>query len=939
MPPPIAKRVLSHASQKLDFQADATDEERLAACKTFLKEQMAFVKQQHREGASGRESARGIAAIIDALLQSLAGRVLAMLARELPEAEMQVALVAIGGYGRAELCPLSDIDIMFLYSNKPDPAIVKKAKETMASLVLYPLWDIGLKVGHSSRSMDEAFKAASEDPQTKTALLDARLIAGSDSLFEGFRRSYSLFYRKDNPKEFIRRRLEDQKERRAKYGGSVFVQEPDIKSGVGGLRDYHNALWMARVRLNVSDIDGLAELNYLRQAELKDFKDAYDFLLRARHELHFMSRRPTDLLSLEAQPKVALRLGYGERNVLRRVEQFMRDYYRHAQCIHQISKLVENRLALCAQEPSRNPLRSMRDFLTARRKERLKRIDGFVVRGTEIAAESPEVFQENPDRLVRLFRHCQQFNVEPDIELGALVRASVPLIDERTIGSENANLSFRTILQETGNVYPTLNSMRDHGVLGAFVPEWDNLTCLVQHEYYHRYTADVHTLHTIRELDRIFTSPDPIYRRYRKELHELSTPNLLYLILFLHDIGKGAGVKDHAESGVALAEPILERLQVDEQKREQIRFIIRNHLNMARFWQRYDLDDPATAKAFAEQTESAENLRLLYVHTFCDARGTAEGLWNSYKDTLHTTLFSRALEVFEHEGREDELYARRKSMTREALKQMEIENVSADEIDAHFKLLPDRYFINTSREEIALHVRMVNQLLREIVGADSVNALNPVIDWKQDLNRSFTVVNVVTWDRAGLFHKLAGALNIAGYSILSAKAVSRDDHIAIDTFYVVESSRAQNGEEDAKQVFEKCLRETLVSNTDLYPRIQSIMRKMASDLFKPNDNPLAESFQPQVDVYHELFLKRTILEVQARDHLGLLYQIAKIIYEHGFDITFARINTERGIAIDTLYLVRAEDSQAEDDDSGNLMSLRDSLAKALVHDDSHAREP
>ncbi|EDY81029.1 protein-P-II uridylyltransferase [Verrucomicrobiia bacterium DG1235] len=929
----FAKRLKNEAASQLAFTEETTPAEKLAALKGFLKSETEYIKAEHRNGAPGLEIAKARSEMIDTLISRLAEPAIATVQSSPDTADLAISVVALGGYGREELCPLSDIDIMFLYPSDTDARLLEKAQDILVNHVLYPLWDAGLKVGHSTRSVEEAFKEAKADIQTKTALLEARLICGSTPLFEGFQTSYHLFYRKEDPKGYIKLRLDDQRSRRAKFGGSIYMQEPDIKSGVGGLRDYHNTLWMAQVRLNLHNMEGLVPLNYLSKQELKDIKEAYEFLIRVRNELHFRLKRPTDLLSLELQPKVAYRLGYKQRDILERVESFMRDYYKRAQTIFRVSKNIEKRLALNAADTTKSPLQSVKNFLLARRKERVKNIDGFLIRGQEITFADKSVFTEEPNRLIRIFRHCQQNNVEIDFELNALIRSSLDLIDDSIRVSPEANLSLRTIMQETGNVYPTLNEMHELGVLGAFIPEWGKLTCLVQHEYYHRYTADVHTLHTIRELDEIFSNPDTLYKPYREALHELRLPNLIYLILLLHDIGKARGIRNHAESGVEIAEPILDRLQIDEENRASVRFIIKNHLQMARFWQRFDIDDPDTAKAFAEQVESPEYLRLLYVHTFCDAKGTAAGLWNQYKDTLHRTLYRRTVDVFKAEGKLDEKFEEQKKMTQRELLSIDIEGVGTEEIDAHFKLLPDRYFINTSQDEIIQHIRMINQLIKEIANANSLGALKPVIDWKHDINRSLTVVNIVTWDRAGLFHKLAGALNIAGYSILSAKAISRDDHIAIDTFYVTESGRGPSDPEKAKEAFANAVRDALVSNQDLYPRILEIVRKEAADIFvKNDDNPLAESFEPQVDVYHELSLQRTILEVQAPDHLGLLYQISHQISKHGFDITFARINTERGIAIDTLYL--SEIDPEEESNGEKLMELRDTLTKTLSENSS-----
>ncbi|MBT6381024.1 MAG: [protein-PII] uridylyltransferase [Opitutales bacterium] len=911
-----SKRIRSRADKQLQFNGKTTEESKLAAYRDFLKTETADIKKQHREGASGLGVTKMLTAVVDILIQKLATPAFETYRRQEENKGISIALVAIGGYGRSELCPLSDVDLMFLYPTKTNPKILEATQEFMVQQILYPLWDTGLKVGHSSRTIDDTFNEARNDIQTKTALLESRLIYGSKPLFEGFENSYNLFYRKENPKAYIQQRLIDQSERRARYGDTVFMQEPDIKNGVGGLRDYHNTLWMARVRLNVDSIDGLAEQKYLRKSELSVLKNAYDFLLRTRNELHFRSKRPIDLLSLETQPKVAYRIGYRERNILKRVELFMRDYYRHAESINRLSKTVESRMALNSQTEERsNPLTSMKNFLIARRQERVKQVDGFLIRGREIRFETSEVFIEDPIRLIRIFRHTQQNDLEIDLDLSDLIRGSIDLIDKTVINSPDANLSFRTILQETGNVYGTLEKMHQHGVLGKFVPEWDRLTCLVQHEYYHRYTADIHTLHTIRELDNIFADPDPIFERYRRELHELHLPNLLYLILFLHDIGKGEAIKGHAENGITLAEPILERMQINEKNRILIRFTIKNHLQMARFWQRYDIDDPDTVRVFTEQMETTEQLRLLYVHTFCDARGTAKGLWNQYKDTLHSNLFRRAMDSFNAEGNSKEQFAQHKTATLKKVLEAEEPQIGPEEINAHFQQLPDRYFINTSRDEIIQHIRMINQLLQGLATAESVEALAPIIDWKEDINRSFTVVNIVTWDRSGLFHKLAGSLNIAGYSILSAKAVSREDDIAIDTFYVKASDQKSRTVGDATMIFEECVKDALIAQSDLYPVLQNIMTKASDDIFYKNTNPLAQSFQTHVEIVQDQDLNRTILEIQAPDHLGLVYSIAKCVFDHGFEITFARINTERGIGIDTLYLDSADPEKKVDNET------------------------
>jgi [protein-PII] uridylyltransferase len=928
----MSERLSLHANERLRFVGDVPVPQRLAACKEFLKLEMAELRSRHGAGAPGLTITHGRSAIIDAMLSRLFGYANESFARLHGPLPAPVALVALGGYGRGELSPLSDIDVMFLFPTKTKPSVAKPLQEHLTNEILYPLWDCGLKVGHSTRTIDEAFEEARREIQSKTALLEARLVAGSTKLYDTFSQAYRSYYVSEDPKGYIAARLDDQGSRRSKYGNTVFNQEPDIKNGVGGLRDYQNSVWMARVKLGILTLDELAVQSYLRADDLVAFRRGYDFLLRVRNDLHFMSTRATDVMSLDLQPRIAQNLGYTEVEMLPRVEHFMQDYYRAAQAIFRVSRLVEDRLALSIGRGGNNTEggSSFRERLRATRFTRAKRLDGFVLRGRELAAETPEVFIEDPVRLLRVFRHSQQLDATLDLNLAQLIRASLPRLTAEVAQSPDAGVCFRAILSEVGAVHPTLEKMHELGVLGRFIPEFDALTCLVQHEYYHRYTADVHTLNAIRELDRVFTEAEPITLKYRAVFHESADPALLYLTLLLHDIGKAEAIQGHAESGVRLAAPLLERFGVSPEGRDLISFTIKNHLVMARFWQKRDVDDPQTASAFAELVGDAERLRHLYVHTFCDARGTAADLWNSYKDTLHTSLYRSTLERLKLGVALEASHQEKKKMTQQELIAKTIPGISADEINAHFGLLPDRYFVHTDSAEIALHIQMVNRLFKSITTADSVGTLKPIIEWKDDLNRSFTVVNVVTWDRAGLFYKLAGAFSVAGLSILGSKVISRTDHIAIDTFYVVEPGRGVVQSAAAQEKFARTIEEALVANKDLLPDIVTQAKKIASTryLASSSGEMLHSSFPPTVEVYHELSMQRTIIEIQARDQIGLLYRLAKIISDHAFDITFARIGTERGVAIDTFYIESANHEPV--DSPERLIALRDTLTGVIT---------
>lgn len=905
------------------FTTETPASARLQACKTYLETEGERIRERHQAGQTGREICHALSDRMDGLLVSLFATSLAGWREQHGDPPVPVCLIALGGYGRGELSPLSDVDVMFLYPDTKKSPETTKFQEFLTNGILYPLWDLKLKIGHSSRTLPEVFAEAGREIKSKTALLESRLIAGTETLYTNFAEAYRKHYLQNDPKAYIVARLADQGSRRAQHGDTVFLQEPDIKNGVGGLRDYQNALWMSRVRLGITRLDELVEQHYLQPGELRDFQSAYDFLLRVRNELHYMSKHATDMLNLDTQPRLAANLGYPQEVLLERVEAFMQDYYRHAQSIYRISKTIEQRLALTVSSAP-SLVGSLKNLMLARRSERTKRLDGFLIRGRELAYENRDIFQEDPVRLIRVFRHCQQLDCTPDLDLASLIRSSAQLITQQVIESSDANLSFRTILEEVGQVYPSLSLMHELGILGRFLPEFAPLTCLVQHEYYHRYTADIHTLSTIRELDTIFTATGPRAEKYREVLHETASPALLYLILLLHDIGKSQGIQGHAENGVTIAGPILDRLAVPADTRPTINFIIKNHLIMARFWQKHDLDDPQTSVAFAEMVGDADYLRYLYVHTYCDANGTSASLWNSYKDSLHRRLFDTTLERLLLGDKVDTRLQERKEMIRQKLIAQTIPGISPDEITAHFNLLPERYFIQTDAPEITLHIQMVNRLLQSISKADSLNPLRPVIEWKDDINRSYTTVHVVTWDRAGLFYKLAGAFSVAGLSILSARITTRTDHIAIDTFHVVEPGRGLVQNQKAMETFARTVDDALISEKDLLPEISAQAVRLANaNRYKAGVSELPSTFPPTVEVYHEITLNRIIVEVQAHDKIGLLYQLVKTISDHGFDTTFARINTERSIALDTFYIEPQQPDTVVDD--ATLLHLRDTL--------------
>lgn len=907
---PLFRRLHKHAQKRLVFDPGVSRSKQLPAYKRYIELENKMLKRYHQKSDLGLEVCQARAAMVDVVIENLFLAALDLYATEHGPLPCKMAVLATGGYGRQELNPHSDIDIMFLYPEKISGKNFAKFQEVLAEEILYPLWDLGWKVGHASRNAKEAIEEAKNEVQSKNAILESRIICGSDPLYEDMQARFASYCKKENSKAYIQQRLADERERHAKFGNTVYLQEPDIKNGVGGLRDYQNILWMANIKFGYGSFREINKAKLLRRHLRDEMEAAYDFLLRTRTELHLQNRRPTDKLDLEQQPSVAEGLGYPQEDMFARVEAFMKDYYTAARTIYHTSELLKEHLALSSEDDPRSASRiTFKAALRAHQHLPLKRVDGFVIQDKVLSLGKKSVFTDDPLRLIRVFHLMQQFGAKLHPDLKFRISRSLPLIDHDIINHPSAAKSFCSILRNPGEVFPILKLMHELGVLGRYLPEFGQLTCMVQHEYYHRYTADEHVLRTIKHLDSVFKKETPIDTAYETAIRKNDDPLLLYLILLLHDIGKSEGVKGHDVNGVRIAQPILTRFDISKDQQEQVLFIIRHHLAMSRIWQRFDLDDPKTAGSFADFIEDPDKLRFLYVHTYCDARGTAPTLWNDYKDTMHRTLYQRTLEQFESK---DVVERKRQALKEKRHQQMlgrEIEGVAKDEIEAHFDRLPESYFTNTRPKEIELHLRMVNQLLAQIQQADSTGILAPVIDWSNDIDLNMTVVNVVTWDRAGLFYKLAGALTLAGVNIVSTKAISRSDNITIDTFYIIDLEGETISNEKAHDIFKTHIEDALMHGRRLTGEIERMEAKVKSQKKKLR-GILPAPIPPKLEIYHEPSLNRTIIEVQAEDRIGLLYRLSRHIYSRGFDITFARIATERGLAIDTFYIDKINTREA-----------------------------
>jgi [protein-PII] uridylyltransferase len=899
----LIRKIQEDAAERLPLPPTGDAAEQLARYKAFLKVETHRLKMEHRAGAGGREICAARAAMLDALLRHLWEVAKTGLSPQAQKEFPPLALVAIGGYGRAELNPHSDIDFMFLHDgqvavNKPLPYLSK-----LIDGVLYPLWDVGLKVGHAVRSIDDCVKVANMDMQSKTSLIEARLIIGDETLFKKFQKTLVAKCVVGFEEKYIAMRVEDQAARRAKYGGSATMQEPNIKNGCGGLRDFQNLLWMTFFKYRTRSLAELEQQEFVSKSERRQLEDAYGFLLRARTELHYDVNRAMDVLGKNLQPAVALALGYHERSPSKRIEKFMRDLYTHTRNIFLITRTLEQRMALVA--PAHGRL-SLRRYLPKRREP--EPVDGFKFINGEIHAVSNRIFHDSLRRLMRVFLYAQQrrFQLHPD--LAQLIRNSLNLVDREFLNDEHVRETFMTILERRGEVAPILRAMHEVNLLGKYIPEFGKLTCLVQHEFYHQYAADEHTLVCLEQLDKIWEAKEPPYKNYAPLFQSLPRPGLLYLALLLHDVGKSAQHKKggHPEASAAMAMRAAKRLHLDEVASHALRLVIENHLLMASLSQRRDLDDAAVIKNFARQIETLENLNLLTLLTFADSQGTSDKLWNGFKDSLLWQLHSRAKPLLAGGTEFIRAVEKQRATLIHEIRELAPKQISDEELTAHFDSLPPRYFeIHTAREildDLELAHRFMHRLILE-----NNRALSPVTAWLDEPDRGYNLVKICTWDRAGLFVKIAGSLSAAGLNILSAQIFTRRDGIALDEFFVNNARTGNLATREQHDKFAALLEKVLVGEEiDLRALIK---KQILSETFY---QPYAgEQMATQISFDNEISETRTLIEIETEDKLGLLYAISQAFAELSVDIAFARIVTERGAAIDSFYVRELDGGKIE----------------------------
>lgn len=894
------EKAMLHAAERFAVNRHLADAPALSReFKTFVKIEDQRLKIALRCGASGMQTAAARSSVLDLVVERAyqAAMLLGDIDNSGDKAQHLCAVVALGGYGRGELAPYSDLDILFLY-----PSHRALQTRRLVEQILRLLWDAGLTVGPSFRTITDCVAAAHADPHLQTALVSTRLLAGNGSIYDSLLQVLEKDRRK-RAEAYVSAILRERAARYAKFGSAVCLQEPNVKESPGGIRDLHTALWVGHARYGCRTLDELRDHEIISESERKTAQRAINFLWRVRYAAHLSTRRKTERLALDLQTVLAREAGYKPGAYLLASEKFMRDYYQQARDLNQFSETVLARASQSATKASRRwgrrPSRIPSDPLSIS--------NGHVQLDGEVGP-----LTSNPMLLFDAFALAQAADVPLSQTLRDAMRQSLAAVHLDFRRSHEASRAFMKLLARRGRAGYVLRMMHEIGFLTRFVPEFRRINLLIQHDLYHHYTADEHTLKAVEALDELYASQDKQRAHLRAIFDEIENPSLLYLSILLHDIGKGRG-RGHITRGAKLAERICKRLQLDKLDSDKVELMVKQHVAMAQVAQRRDLNEPRVVTDFAQQIGTLDALNVLLLLTYADLNAVAPGVWSEWKSTLLWDLYRRTRTLLtgtDAPPDETAQIARFKEQMAKALEG----SLALSEVERHVALLPDRYVRVTRPAAAAVHLQLIKELKSDTF----------VRRWLR-CGRESTELTVCTRDRHGLCADLAGALAAHGIEILSAELNTREDGIALDVFMLRQASTHYAIDMDRYPAIERSLRKVIARESDVAVMVE---RWRISNAPRKRNAPGKEApcNQPQVSCDNEASQSSTLIEVHAVDEPGLVYKIASALAALGLDIVCARIATEKSDALDVFYVTDEEGMKLTEP---RMLSVQTSLAQML----------
>ena len=909
------EQVLAHAENQLAATGARRPTEVLPFYRKFLKIEEHRLRLKHQAGGGGREICARRADLVDVLLRHVFTAATASAGSE-EKAKLPLALIALGGYGRGELNPFSDVDVMLLHGKSAGK--VPPYLEQIVEQILYLLWDIGFKVGHSTRSIKEAITQANRDMRTKTSMLESRYLAGDAELAREFRDQFRSKCVAGNERRYVEMRMQDQIARHKKFGDSVYMQEPHLKSGCGGLRDYQNLLWMTYFKEGALTTTHLVGKDWLSESDQRRIERAYDFLLRIRTDLHYATGRATDFLHLNMQEQIAKRLNYSSERGQLRSEALMREYYEHTRNIFRVTERITEQFA---SGRATERTRSLFSFLPLVRSDET-RVGPLFIRNGQLNTDQRDLFHKDPAQMMHVFQLAQQRALDVSPDLADLLNRSLRQITRTYQYAKAPREVFKTILSQKGEVGRILRMMHRVDFLGRYIPEFGQLTCLVQHEFRHRYTADEHTLVCIDKLDALAQTADPKLVSYRKLFERLDDPFILYLALLLHDTGKAVGARPHSEASALFAQRVATRLQLSSEQRKSLILLVDHHLTLSNIAQQRNLDDPATVVELGNIVRDQKNLNTLMLLTLADGQGTSAEAWSDWKESLVWQLFDATSQYLA----DQKSYYEQTKIGRESLQRSIADNLPRDygeEIEAHFDFMPDNYFRAFNVPEIVGHLELFRGFL-ENVSLRGDQPLAPAINWKAFPEQGHSIVSFCTWDREQLLAKIAGSFSVVPINILSADIFSRGDNVVLDIFRVCDTRARAVTDKAELELVEKTLHAALESVDFDFGQLMEKARGQSRHRLVQEIE-----FPTRIGMDNRAHPTYTLIQIQTPDRLGLLYDLLACLDREGVSIALSRISTQNGAAIDTFYVADCS-TRSKITDSQRIATLQRHLQRAAV---------
>jgi [protein-PII] uridylyltransferase len=847
----------------------------LERLKVLFKGARTAAREALEDQGKGRRCAESLSQFQDALIHLIYDYTKTHVYRsDNPSDAERMAVIATGGYGRGMLAPGSDIDLLFLLPYKQTPW-----SESVIEYILYLLWDLGQKVGHATRTVEQCIRLSESDITIRTAILDARLILGDATLFEELNAKFASQVVKGTAREFIAAKLAERDERHRRTGESRYRVEPNVKDGKGGLRDLHTLHWLAKYLTTGNEKKGAGHI--FTRSEQSTFDRCEEFLWAVRCHLHFLTGRPEERLTFDLQPLLAERLGYArERGGLKAVERFMKHYFLVAKDVGDLTTILCSALEM--QQLKTSPtIAAILDPLSWRTRRRIRRMTDFRIDNGRLNVADPDVFKRDPVNLVRFFAQAEETGTFYHPFAVRLLRQSLRLIDDKLRANPEANRIFLGLLT-SGNVEATLRRMNEAGVLGRFIPEFGRIVAMTQFNMYHHYTLDEHLIRTvgvIAEIER--GEADKIHPLSHRLFKTLEHRKVLYLAAFLHDIGKGRK-EDHSIVGGQIAREIAARFGCSAEETDLIVWLIEQHLVMSTYAQTRDIGDPKTIRDFADIVVTPERLKLLLILTVADIRAVGPGIWNGWKGQLLRSLYYQTEPLLQGDAAPDSKARLPAALQAFRAATAQFPAAAVDKfIDRQY---PDYWLRTEARKQID-HLKLVSR-------ADA-EGLKFATDFATDAFTAVTELSVLAPNHPRLLALFAGACAAAGANIVGAYIATTRDGFALDTFLL----QREFDEDDEKRRAHR-IGTTIESVLKGEVRLSSLMGKRRDVKGRIG----AFSVEPTVVIDNAISDQFTVIEVSGLDRPGLLYELTSVLSNLSLDITSAHITTFGEKAVDAFYV-------------------------------------